>query len=469
MNMKKRLMATALACAVITGASRADVSLNAATGFDPFQIEDIQVDGTSLFNDTLTVQPAQTTVVGPTITTPVTGDPTELDENITPGTGGPVSILTTLLNENEAAQTTQTGGGLTAETNGDTTLAPVTSETTTVNYGRAVTQEVPQDGNVNPVGVALPGTEQYFVVNLDTGAQISGPFASETALDAFIATQTPDTLLLLDPTIGESVDNPAEGGNLDVGGNALVRGVLTIGSGIPDSTNPADVADVAAAINGNAGDIARIDGDATTVGSFRKGDADNKSAINGNAGDIARIDGDKDTDGSFREGDAATLVSAQNYVNDLADGAVAENTSDIADNTSDIGVLSQLTTDDKADLVGAINEVDAQVTTEKYERILADNALKGQINNNAGRISRNKRDIETNTRGIAMVAAMTNTTVLPGNTQAIDFNLSHFEGETGFGFGYARAINPNLQLKVAAASTTDLDESVIRVGVSYQW
>ena len=68
-----------------------------------------------------------------------------------------------------------------------------------------------------------------------------------------------------------------------------------------------------------------------------------------------------------------------------------------------------------------------------------------------------------------MVAAMTNTTVLPGNTQAIDFNLSHFEGETGFGFGYARAINPNLQLKVAAASTTDLDESVIRVGVSYQW
>ena len=406
MNTKKRLMATALACAVMTGASRADVSLNDGTAFDPFQIEDIQVDGTSLFNGTLTVQPELVTVVGPTTTTAVTGDPTELDENIIPGTGGPVSILTTLLNENEADQTTQTGGGLTAETNGNTTLAPVTSETTTVNYGRAVTQEVPQDGNVNPVGVALPGTEQYFVVNLDTGAQISGPFASETALDAFIATQTPDTLLLLDPTIGESVDNPAEGGNLDVGGNALVRGVLTIGSGIPDSTNPADVADVAAAINGNAQAIA----DEATA----RGDAD--TALGVRIDDEATARGDADTALGFR------------------------------------------------------------IDDEEDARIDADSVLQNQINTNAGNIAsnrnniaRNRRDIETNTRGIAMVAAMTNTTVLPGNTQAIDFNLSHFEGETGFGFGYARAINPNLQLKVAAASTTDLDESVIRVGVSYQW
>ena len=91
------------------------------------------------------------------------------------------------------------------------------------------------------------------------------------------------------------------------------------------------------------------------------------------------------------------------------------------------------------------------------------------INNNSNSISSNKDDIRTNRRGIAMVAAMTNTTVLPGNTSAVDFNLSNFDGKTGFGFGYAHAVNSCLQLKVAVASTTDFDEAVIRAGVSYQW
>ena len=80
-----------------------------------------------------------------------------------------------------------------------------------------------------------------------------------------------------------------------------------------------------------------------------------------------------------------------------------------------------------------------------------------------------RNDIDTNTRGIAMVAAMTNTTIRDGMTQGVDFNISQFESETGFAFGYARKINENVQLHGAAASTTDFDESVGRLGVSFQW
>ena len=80
-----------------------------------------------------------------------------------------------------------------------------------------------------------------------------------------------------------------------------------------------------------------------------------------------------------------------------------------------------------------------------------------------------RNDIDTNTRGIAMVAAMTNTTIRDGMTQGVDFNISQFESETGFAFGYAHKVNENVQIHGAAASTTDFEESVGRLGVSFQW
>lgn len=80
-----------------------------------------------------------------------------------------------------------------------------------------------------------------------------------------------------------------------------------------------------------------------------------------------------------------------------------------------------------------------------------------------------QRDIDKNTRGIAMVAAMTNTTVAPGKTHGFDFNVSQFQSETGFSFGYANRINENVQLHAAAATTQDFDEAVGRVGVSVQF
>jgi hypothetical protein len=80
-----------------------------------------------------------------------------------------------------------------------------------------------------------------------------------------------------------------------------------------------------------------------------------------------------------------------------------------------------------------------------------------------------RSDIDQNTRGIAMVAAMTNTTVAAGKTHGVDFNVAQFQDETGMSFGYANRINENLQIHAAAASTTDFDEAVARIGVSYQW
>jgi hypothetical protein len=116
---------------------------------------------------------------------------------------------------------------------------------------------------------------------------------------------------------------------------------------------------------------------------------------------------------------------------------------------------------------------DADVAAERASRISADNELRNDLNDEvAARQSADyglSKRIDKNTRGIAMVAAMTNTTIQSGMHQAVDFNMAHFEGETGFAFGYANKINENLQVHAGAASTADFEESVVRLGFSYQW
>jgi hypothetical protein len=103
-----------------------------------------------------------------------------------------------------------------------------------------------------------------------------------------------------------------------------------------------------------------------------------------------------------------------------------------------------------------------QLTNETNARIAGDRHLQSQVDSN-------RYQIDRNTRGIAMVAAMTNTTIQPGMKQAIDFNMAQFDDATGFGFGYGYRVNENLQINAAGASTTDFEESVVRLGLSYQW
>lgn len=68
-----------------------------------------------------------------------------------------------------------------------------------------------------------------------------------------------------------------------------------------------------------------------------------------------------------------------------------------------------------------------------------------------------------------MVASLQHTTVLPGMTNALDVATAHYDGETGISINYARRINENWQVNFGAASTTDLEESVVKAGVGVQW
>ena len=105
---------------------------------------------------------------------------------------------------------------------------------------------------------------------------------------------------------------------------------------------------------------------------------------------------------------------------------------------------------------------DADVAAEVIARSEADAALQTQIDVN-------RADIDRNARGIAMVAALTHTTVLPGMTHALDISAAHFEGETGMAVSYSRRVKEGVQINFGAASTTDFDESVVRAGIGYQW
>ena len=121
----------------------------------------------------------------------------------------------------------------------------------------------------------------------------------------------------------------------------------------------------------------------------------------------------------------------------------------------DTAVRTEFAVADTALGTAVRSEFAAADTTERNARIAGDSRLQSNI--------------DENTRGIAMVAAMTNTTVDIGKTHAVDFNLAQFQSETGFAFGYVNRINENVQVHTSVASTTDFDESVVRLGVAVQW
>ena len=464
----------------------------------------LTVAGSTTVNGTLTVQPAVTSVSS-TSTTPAAGAPTTIGGIVNNG-AGPVIVNQTVLSNNTGTEITTGGGGATIATNGNATLTADSQDTTNVSYSRVVRFDVAQAGHTGPtlVGLPVPGTEQYFLLN-SAGIPITPAFASQALLDAFVTATTPTALLALDPSIGATVTAPAGSG-----GNLVVEGNSTLGDAATDTTtvNGALVANngldatgdkITNLANGTAAT------DAANLGQVNAGDATLQTNINTEATTRAAADTTLTTNlanevtartaadtairGEFAAADTALGTAVR------SEFAAADTVERNARTAADTAIRGEFATADTA-LGGRIDsEISARIAGDNTVRTefaaadtlirtqfaAADTALGTAVRNEfaaADTTERNARiagddrlqsNIDENTRGIAMVAAMTNTTVDIGKTHGVDFNMAQFQSETGFAFGYANRINENVQVHTSVASTTDFDESVVRLGVAVQW
>ncbi len=357
-----------------------------------------------------------------------------------------ISIVATRISVITEETKNTTGGGVTLTTKGNATLASDTETTATLTYTSAVTFQVD-----NATGLPIAGTEQHvagyvdeagnFVpigeINTNPGSPRNGLIkkstltAEETALIKKTTTQT----------------NP-NGGKLQVGGTANIDGQTTT-HGLDNSGNK---------ITGVADGVAATD--AANVGQLTAAvQTETDRAIGAEAGLQTNIDTEV-TRATGAEGVLQTNIDTEATTRAAADASIRTDfaAADLVEKNARIAADNVLQTNISNEVTRATNAeagLQNNINTETANRIAADKGL-------------GKR-IDKNSRGIAMVAAMTNTTINPGMCQAVDFNMAQFDGQTGFAFGYSYKINENLQLHTAGASTTDFEEVVARLGVSYQW
>ena len=390
--------------------------------------------------------------------------------------------------------------GIVAETNGNLTLLSNQGTEETFSYIRAVRNDIYNFDQTSPGTTAQtvnvggymsdhdndPATAEIFIElgELDL-AENWDPSFTGTDLEGELILD-PNIVLTPEQQIALVIENdiPGTGGNLQVGGNANVDGVLSVAD-----NGAGGVADVDAAINGNTDAIAQevID----RVADVNAEEARALLAEQANTDAIAQEVIDRVADVNAEE--ARALLAEQANTDAIAQevldrsklirstgiNADGNQIVHIGDNslvTQELGGEQQLFATDALGNAIDINVLNGSnllingdsVATENYVDA-ADARLQEQIDTNVRDIAKNREDIDANTRGIAMVAALQHTTVLPGMTNALDISAAHFEGETGMALNYARRINENVQINFGAASTTDFDESVIKAGVGIQW
>jgi hypothetical protein len=475
----------------------------------------VTVAGNANVQGTLTVQAAPAPVV-------VTPNPDNLgQQNAVAGTNnGTSTAFQTVLGGTTAAWVDATGGGAIIDNAGNATLNASTGTSNLVTVSRVTEARLFNADQGANAGQPVPGSQSYYLVDANgleiVGSRVSvgdpGIADSAAALAAFEELIDGDGNGDLDFTSPDfaaataTVPLPATGGNLTVGGNATIAGTAST-NGIDNNgetiTGVADgVADDDAVNKGqlDAEEAARIaDVDAEEARALAaEGVLDGK--IDTEIADrIADVDAEEAARIADVDAEEARALAAEGVLDGKIDTEIADRIADVdaeeAARIADVdaeearalaaeGVLDGKISDEAIRATSAENLLSGRITAETSARILADDDLLDRIQaeestraiqDNAIRNEFRSADqalgkrIDTNTRGIAMVAAMTNTTVQPGMKQAVDFNMAQFEGETGFAFGYSYRVSQNLQIQGAGASTTDLEESVVRLGMSYQW
>lgn len=380
----------------------------------------LTIQGDTTVNGTLTVEPAVATAdTDNADATP--GEPPSIRNN---GDGTSTVFTRNAVVTGERVATT--AGGVVIETNGDVTLS--SEVTTTTPFAYNIYSQFDIDNATN-----TPISPTTYVAGTETGGVITElPLVTVVQTDPLDPTTW--SIDLADPDLdfgdiaGAPVDETANG-DLTVEGNSTTNGINNSGeqiNGVADGVADDDAATVGQM---NAGDAA-VTTAAATDATTKANAAQAAAAVNAANGDAAvRIE--------FAEADTALGVRIDDEISARIVG--------------DDSVRSEFATADSL----IRNEFAAADTTERNARIAGDSRLQSNI--------------DENTRGIAMVAAMTNTRVEAGKTHGVDFNMAQFQSETGFAFGYANRVNENVQVHTSVASTTDFDESVVRVGVSVQW
>lgn len=402
---------------------------NALTG-------DMIVEGDATVNGSLFVQPDSAPVapVDSVSATGTAGVPLSIQDN-----GDGTSTVSTRISTVDVDRVSNTAGGVQLDANGNVTLTPEETTTSQLRYG--IFSQFNVDNATNTAG---PPTYVAGIVDEDGNlvsilAGVAVDTADSDSLNWRIDLDDP-SLNVNDILIDSQVTT--NDGNLTVGGNAEIAGSLKV-----DGVDVATVTDIDDAFDAQAlvdaaqdQEIAKI---ATEI-------ADRTALIRREADGLIHI-GDNSMIYDDTQAGSDRLTSSKSLLI-LGGGA-----------TTDIQVDANL-------------EVLGDATFRQNVFVDGDifvggraQGLQAQTDANTAAIANNRRDIEKNRRGIAMVAAMTQSTVLPGMTHALDANVAHFEGKTGMAVSYSRRINENVQLNLAGASTTDFKESVIRGGIGVQW
>jgi len=118
---------------------------------------------------------------------------------------------------------------------------------------------------------------------------------------------------------------------------------------------------------------------------------------------------------------------------------------------------------DADELATSLAPLQADIATNAAD--IATNAA--NIATNAANIATNAADIQVNRDGVAMAAAISHSTILPGMTQALDISHASFEGSSAMSINYSRKVKEGVQVNLSHASAGD--SHINKVGVGFQW